>query len=202
MQSYARNISTMATNTTILADIKANDIEMTEPTLYSYLNALKLLFVIDDVPAWCPSIRSASAIRSLSKKEFTDPSIATAALALSPITLLNDLNTFGYIFECLCIRDLRVYSTALGGSVSYYHDRYGLECDVVLHFNNGAYALIEIKLGSKEIEDGASHLLELADLIKENKMKPPSMLMVLTGGEFAYRREDGIFVIPIGCLRD
>lgn len=202
LRSYARNISTLAANTTILADANANDVEMNETTMYSYLAALRQLFVIDDVPAWSPSIRSASAIRSSSKKGFSDPSIAAAAMGLSPEALLNDFNTFGFIFDCLCIRDLRVYSTAFGGTVSYYHDRYGLECDAVVHLDDGTYALVEMKLGSKEIEEGAKHLLELADLVKEHNMKTPSLLMILTGGEFAYQREDGVFIIPIGCLRD
>jgi predicted AAA+ superfamily ATPase len=192
----------LAANTTILADANANDVEMNETTMYSYLAALRQLFVIDDVPAWSPSIRSASAIRSSSKKGFSDPSIAAAAMGLSPEALLNDFNTFGFIFDCLCIRDLRVYSTAFGGTVSYYHDRYGLECDAVVHLDDGTYALVEMKLGSKEIEEGAKHLLELADLVKEHNMKTPSLLMILTGGEFAYQREDGVFIIPIGCLRD
>ncbi len=202
LRSYARNLSTLAANTTILADVKANDEEMTEPTLYSYLAALKRLYVIDDVPAWSPSIRSVHAMRATTKKEFVDPSIATAALGLSPDILLGDPATLGFVFECLCIRDLRVLSTAFGGSVSYYHDRSGLECDAVLHRSDGTYALIEMKLGSREIEEGASHLLRLADLLKENGLKAPSSLLVLTGGEFGYRTKDGISVVPIGCLRD
>ncbi len=208
LQSYARNISTLARNTAILRDMKANFSDMSEATMYSYLNALNRLFVIEDVPAWSPSIRSATTIRSGSKKEFIDPSIAVAALGLSPDRLLLDLNTFGFIFETLCIRDLKVYSSSQGGTISYYHDRQGLEADCVLHLADGRYALIEFKLGSKEIEDGANHLLQLQKLIQaynqrgEGTLAEPQLLMVITGGEMAYRRPDGVYIIPIGCLKD
>jgi len=208
LQSYARNISTLAADKTILVDVASNYMDMSEPTLHSYLNALERLYVIEDVPAWCPSIRSATTIRSSKKKEFVDPSIAVASLALSPDVLLMDMNTFGFIFECLCFRDLKVYSSALGGYVSYYRDKYGLEADCVLHLADGRYGLIEFKLGSKGIEEGASHLLELKRLIqkandeKKANLREPSFLMVLTGGEIGYRREDGVYIAPIGCLRE
>lgn len=209
LRSYARNISTLATNTSILQDIQANFSDMSAPTLYSYLNILNRLYVIEDIPAWNPSIRSASAIRSSDKKEFTDPSIAVAALNLSPEQLLLDLHTFGFIFETLCIRDLKVYSSKLGGRVSYYHDRYGLEADAVLHLDNDKYALIEFKLGSRGIEEGAKHLCKLRDLIHkhnlENPRQPlrePDLLIVITGGEYSYRQKDGVCIIPIGCLKD
>ena len=209
LRSYARNISTLATNASILSDIQANFSDLSEPTLYAYLNVLKRLFVIEDVPAWNPSIRSATSMRSGDKKEFTDPSIAVAALNLSPEKLLLDLHTFGFIFETLCIRDLKVYSASLGGRVSYYHDRFDLEADCVLHLDNGKYALIEFKLGSKQIEEGARHLCGIRDLIRkhntekpEQKLSEPDLLIVITGGEIAYRREDGVCVIPIGCLKD
>lgn len=208
LQSYARNISTLAKDSVILKDVSANYSDITYPTLSSYIDALEKLFVIEDVPAWCPSIRSATAIRSGKKKEFTDPSIAVAALGLTPDLLLLDLHTFGFIFECLCIRDLKVYSSAMGGKVSYYHDRYDLESDCVLHLENGAYALIEFKLGSKEIEEGAQHLLELKRLIQEANeknnagLREPSLLVVITGGEMAYTRDDGVKIVPIGTLRD
>lgn len=208
LQSYARNISTLATDKTIHKDVFSNYIDISESTLYSYLNALERLYVIEDVPAWCPSIRSATAMRSSKKKGFTDPSIATAAFLLSPEALLHDLNTFGYIFECLCIRDLKIYSSTAGGRTSYYHDRYGLEADCVLHLANGRYALIEFKLGSREIEEGAAHLIELKQLIqkanaeKRARLSEPDMLIVITGGEMAYTRKDGVKIIPIGCLRD
>lgn len=208
LQSYARNISTLASNQTILQDVQSNFIDITSPTLYSYLNALERLFVIKNVPAWCPSIRSATAIRSSSKKEFIDPSIAIASLGLTPDLLLQDFRTFGFIFETLCIRDLNVYSTALNGKISYYHDRYNLEADCVLHINNGKYALIEFKLGNKGIEEGAAHLLKLLHLIREHNLKnvaqirEPEFLAIITGGEMAYTRKDGIKIIPIGCLKD
>lgn len=202
LRSYARNISTLATDKAILTDIIANDTNMDSRTLKSYLNALERLYVIDEVPAWCPNIRSATSIRSSNKREFIDPSIAVASLNLSPKLLIQDLNTFGFIFETLCIRDLKVYSTNIGGEISYYHDKYGLEADCVLHLDDGRYALIEFKLGSKQIDDGANHLLELKRLIKKANMKEPSLLIVITGGEIAYTRKDGVKVIPIGCLKD
>lgn len=208
LRSYARNVSTMATDKTLIADISANDSNMDRRTLKSYLTALERLYVIEEVPAWCPSIRSASAIRSCNKREFVDPSIAVVALNLSPKLLLQDLNTFGFIFETLCIRDLKVYSSNIGGDVSYYHDKYGLEADCVLHLNDGKYALIEFKLGSKQIDEGAAHLLELKRLISEAnkeegpKLREPDLLIVITGGEMAYTRKDGVKIIPIGCLKD
>jgi len=208
LQSYARNISTLATNRTILADVISSNIDISEPTLFSYLSALERLFLIDDLPAWQPSIRSATTIRSGKKREFIDPSIAAAALALSPEMLLQDFNTFGFIFECLCIRDLRVYATAMGGYAAYYHDRYGLEADCVLHLADGRYALVEFKLGSREIEEGAAHLIELKMLIqkanKENtiQIREPDLLIVITGGEMAFSRKDGVKIIPIGTLKN
>ena len=208
LRSYARNISTLATDKTILDDVSSNYMDISEPTLYSYLNALERLYVIEDVPAWCPSIRSATTIRSSKKKEFVDPSIAVAAFELSPKKLHQDLNAFGFIFECLCIRDLKVYSSASGGHVSYYRDRYGLEADCVLHLANGRYALIEFKLGSRGIEEGAAHLVELKKLIraaseeKRAKLRAPDLLMVITGDDMAYTRNDGVKVIPIGALKN
>lgn len=201
LRSYSRNISTLATNSSILKDMWQNDIGINETTMYKYISALKQLYVIQELPAWNPAIRSATAMRSANKKGFSDPSIAAAALGLGPEQLLDNLNTFGFFFESLCIRDLSVYSSALGGHISYYHDRYGLECDIVLHLRDGRYGLIEVKLGSKEIEEGVSHLLKLEGLIKDNKMRLPSFCMVLTGGEFAYQRDDGVYVVPIGCLK-
>jgi hypothetical protein len=179
------------------------------PTFNDYVGALEKLFVIDDIEAWSPAIRSKTVIRTGKKRCFVDPSIAVAALGASPESLELDLNTFGFIFECLCFRDLRVYSQALGGHLSYYHDRLGLEADAVLHLDDGRYALIECKLGSREIEDGAKHLLEIKRLVAEKnkaeqqiRLREPDLLIVLTGGEMAYTREDGVKVIPIGCLRD
>ena len=208
LRSYARNISTLAKKSNILKDVTANADSMTMPTLDSYLNALEKLFVIEDVEAWCPAIRSATTIRSGKKREFTDPSIAVAAMGLTPENLEQDLKTFGFIFECLCIRDLKVYSSALGGEVSYYHDRSDLEADCVLHLSDGRYALIEFKLGSREIEEGAQHLLQIKQLVRaanasgKTNLREPDLLMVITGGELAYTRPDGVKIIPIGCLRD
>lgn len=208
LHSYARNISTLVTNNSILEDINANE-EMGPTSFYEYLDALKRLFVIEDINAWKPNIRSKTSIRSSNKREFIDPSIAVAALGLSPEYFQTDLKTFGFIFECLCIRDLKIYSNSQGGRISYYRDRYGLEADAVLHLDDGRYALIEIKLGSKEIEEGAKHLVELKNLIIQNNtlnpksaLPKPTLLIVLTAGPIAYKRKDGVFVIPIGCLRN
>ena len=175
----------------------------------SYVKALEKLFVIQDIGAWCPAVRSKDAIRSTPKRTFCDPSIAVAAMQLSPKALTLQLKTFGFLFEQLCIRDLKAYTSDIDTHVNYYHDRYGLEADVVLHLADGRYALIECKLGSQEIEDGAGHLLELKRLIKEHKktehqnpIREPDLLMILTGGQYAYRRQDGVFVVPLACLKD
>lgn len=208
LRSYARNISTLTNNQTMMQDIAANFGSISENTYLSYIAALNKLFVVEDVSAWSPAIRSKTTIRSSNKREFTDPSIAAAALKVTPEILMQDLNTFGYIFETLCYRDLKAYSNAYGGEVSYYHDRHGLEADCVLRLGDGRYALIEFKLGSRQIEEGAGHLVELRKLIREYnekeavKMKEPELLIVITGGEMAYRRKDGVYIIPIGCLRD
>ncbi len=209
LRSYARNISTLAKKSNMLKDVVANFETVAMNTFDSYLNAFQRLFVIQDIPAWCPAIRSASAIRSGMKREFCDPSIAVAALGLTPQMLEMDLKTFGFIFETMCIRDLRAYSQSLRGSLAYYHDRYDLETDAVLRIANGQFALIEFKLGSSEIEEGAQHLIEVQNLIKEyNKkekqvpLREPDLLIVITGGQLAYTREDGVKVIPLACLRD
>lgn len=209
LRSYARNTCTLAKKSSILADVSEEIESLSLPTLNDYISALEKLFVIEDIDAWSPAIRSKTVIRTGKKRCFVDPSIAVASLGASPQSLELDLKTFGFIFECLCIRDLKVYSSALGGKISYYRDRSGLEADIVLHLDDGRYALIECKLGSREIEDGARHLLEIKRLIKEKnktdkqiKLQEPDLLIVLTGGEFAYTREDGVKVIPIGCLRN
>lgn len=208
LRSYARNISTLARKNTLLADITASgDQGITQDTFNDYERALERLFVIQNIEAWCPAIRSKSAIRSSVKRGFADPSIAVAILGLSPEALSSQLKTFGFLFEQMCIRDLRAYTNDLSGHVSYYRDRYGLEADVVLHLEDGRYALIECKLGSSEIERGAEHLLELKHLISSaNKretqvpIREPDLLILLTGGEMAYTRPDGVRVIPLGCL--
>lgn len=206
MRSYARNQGSQASAGTILADIVSNEsTEVSENTVYSYLKALKKIFVIEDSMAWNPNLRSKAAIRTSDTRYFADPSIATAALGLGPEDLVNDLKTFGLFFETLCVRDLRVYADALGGSVYHFRDKNGLECDAVIHLRNGKYGLIEIKLGGdKLIEEGASTLTALADKIDITKMKSPSFKMVLTGvGEYAYQRpQDGVYVVPIGCLKN
>ena len=209
LKSYARNVSTLAKKSIIFKDIAANSESVSAPTLASYLNALERLFVIEDIEAWCPAIRSATTIRAGKKRGFVDPSMAVAALGLTPEYLEKDLKTFGFIFECMCIRDLKIYSQALNGKVSYYHDRYDLEADAVLHIADGRYALIEFKLGSAEIDEGAKHLLKIRELVraynkaeKQVPLREPDLLMVITGGSMAYTREDGVKVIPIACLKD
>ena len=208
LRSYARNISTVASNQSIINDINANT-EMSESTFYDYVNVLKKLYVIQDVEAWCPAIRSKSAIQATNKREFVDPSLVVAALGVDPDYFNLDLKTFGFIFETLCIRDLKVYSAAHDGKVSYYRDRYGLEADCVLHLRDGRYALIEFKLGSSDIEDGAKHLTELEELIKQHnekekqvKLRLPDLKIVITGTQYGYKRLDGVLVVPIGCLKD
>ena len=208
LRSYARNISTIASNQSIINDIIANT-EMSESTFYDYVNVLKKLYVIQDVEAWCPAIRSKSAIQATNKREFVDPSLVVAALGVDPDYFNLDLKTFGFIFETLCIRDLKVYSAAHDGKVSYYRDRYGLEADCVLHLRDGRYALIEFKLGSADIEEGAKHLTELEKLIKQHnekekqvKLRLPDLKIVITGTQYGYKRPDGVLVVPIGCLKD
>lgn len=206
MRSYARNQASQATAGTILADIKANgDEQMSENTIYSYVKALKEIFVIEDSVAWNPNLRSKTAIRTSDTRYFIDPSIATAALGMGPKDLINDMETFGLIFETLAVRDLRVYAESLDGKVYHYRDKNNLECDAVVHLRNGSYGLIEIKIGGTNlINGGATNLKLLSDKIDTTKMKKPSFLMVLTGiGNYAYKRpEDGVLVVPIGCLKN
>ena len=205
MRSYARNQGAQIGVKTILDDICENDtVELSEKTIYSYINALKSIFVIEDMTAWNPNLRSKSAIRTSDTRYYIDPSIACAALGLGPEDLINDLNTFGLMFECLCVRDLRVYSQSLDGSVYHFRDRTGLECDAVIHLRNGMYGLIEIKIGGEKlIEEGAKNLLTLKERIDTTKMKSPSFMMVLTAvGDYAYTRTDGVMVVPIGCLKN
>lgn len=205
MRSYARNQGSQATIGTIVADMMTNDEnEIGIKTAGSYLDALQKIFVIEDSEAWNPNLRSKTAIRTANTRYFIDPSIGTAVLGLGPKDLINDLNTMGLFFETLCVRDLRIFADALDGQVFHYRDKSGLECDAVIHLRNGRYGLVEIKLGGDRlINEGASNLLALVDKINTDKMKEPSFLMVLTGtGDFAYRRKDGVYVVPIGCLKD
>jgi hypothetical protein len=205
LRSYARHQGAQASFATLRADLVSNEGEsLDEDTIASYVRALKSIFVVEDVEAWNPNLRSKSAIRSSDTRYFTDPSIATAVMGLGPNDLIADMNTFGFIFETMCLRDLRVFAEALNGTVYHYRDRNGLECDAVIHLRNGSYGLVEIKLGGDMlIAEGVKTLTTLAEKIDTTKMKSPSFLMVLTAsGDYAYRRNDGVYVVPIGCLKD
>lgn len=210
MRTYSRNISTLAKNTSMLADITAaGEVSLSMSAFEDYVTALQRLFVINNIDAWCPAIRSKTAIRSGLKRAFVDPSIAVAALGLTPEVLMIQLKTFGFIFEQMCVRDLRAYTLGFDNHLSYYRDRYGLEADLVVHLGDGRYALVECKLGSKEIDEGAHHLLELKRLIQEHNktekqvpLREPNLLVVMTGGRMAYTRPDGVKIIPLACLKD
>ena len=204
MRSFARNQGGQVANTMFRDDIRVNDTEsLSEDTIATYINALKKIYVIEDMPAWNPNLRSKTSIRTSDTRYFVDPSIATAGLGIFPQDLVNDLNTLGLLFETLCVRDLRVYADALDGNVLHYRDKSGLECDTVIHLRNGKYGLAEIKLGGQGlIEEGAANLKSLAAKIDTTKMPKPSFMMIVIGiGEFAYRREDGVYIVPIGCLK-
>ncbi|MBO4402676.1 MAG: ATP-binding protein [Bacteroidales bacterium] len=203
LRSYARHQGTPASISSITEDVRVNE-DVDEKTVSAYLAALKKIFVIEDMMAWNPNLRSKTAIRTSDNRYFTDPSIATAALGLGPDDLMQDLNTFGLFFETLCVRDLRVYADALDGEVYHFRDKNGLECDAVVHLRNGSFGLVEIKLGGERlIQEAVDTLNSLASKIDTSKMKEPSFLMILTAtGKFAYRRKDGIYVVPVGCLKD
>lgn len=200
LKTYARNVSTIVKKSTMINEIRNEFSTLSNPTYDSYLNAFEKLFVVEEIDAWNTNIRSKTAVIATKKRVFTDPSFATAILNISPKDLQQDLKTFGFLFENLCIRDLKIYSSMSDGEIKYYRDRYGLEADIVLTLNDGKYALIECKLGSEGIESGAKNLLKLQDIINNNKIKKPDALIILTGGEYAYVRDDGVKVIPIGCL--
>ncbi len=205
LRSYARHQGAQVPISTIYADLASSkEGSMSEETISSYITALKKIFVVEDMPAWSPNLRSKTAIRTSETRYFVDPSVATAALGMGPKDLENDLNTFGLMFETMAVRDLRVYAEALDGDVFHYRDKNGLECDAVIHLHNGSYGLVEIKLGGSKLEEeGASTLKELAKKIDTTRMKEPSFLMVLTGlGSYAYQRKDGVMVVPIGCLKN
>ena len=205
MRSYARNQGAQVSNTLLCEDIVVNEAETFDSdTVYSYINALKKIFVIEEMEAWNPNLRSKAAIRTSNTRYFVDSSIAAAALGVGPQDLIEDLNTFGLLFETMCIRDLRVFAEVLNGSVYHFRDKTGLECDAVIHLRNGVYGLIEIKLGGDRlIEEGAENLKKLGNKIDTTKMRAPAFLMVLIGvGDYAYRRQDGVYVVPIGCLKD
>jgi len=201
LQSLARNISTMASNETIMRDVTNDDTTLSTATFASYMNALRRIFVVDNVEAWLPSLRSKTAIRTSPKRHFVDPSIAAVLLRTNPEGLLKDFKTFGFLFEDLCARDLRVYAQANDGDVYHYHDKNELECDLIISLRDGRWAGVEVKLGRNEEEDAAKNLLKLASKVDEQKMNKPSFLMILTAGQYAYRRDDGVYVVPIGCLK-
>lgn len=205
MRSYARNQGSQVPNTVLVKDVANNDeTSINEETVATYLKALRKIFVIEDMPAWNPNLRSKTAIRSSDTRYYIDPSIAVAALGLGPDDLISDLHTFGFLFETLCIRDLRIYADSISGEVYHYRDKDGQECDAVIHLRNGKYGLIEIKLGGDTlIEEGARNLKAMEAKIDTDKMNTPSFLMVLTGvGNYAYRRKDGVFVVPISSLKN
>lgn len=202
LRSLARNISTMATNQTIKDDIEATDNTISDKTIYAYLNALRRIYVVEDLQAWSPSLRSKTTIRTSSKRQFVDPSIATAVMRTNPEGILKDFETFGLLFEALCVRDLRIYAQVNDGDVFHYRDKSGLEADMVVALRDGRWGAIEVKLGNKQTEVAAENLLKLKSKIDTGKMGDPSFLMVITGGQYAYRRDDGVLVVPIGCLKN
>ena len=205
MRSYARNQGCQSPNTALAAYVSVNDDgSINEETVSLYVNALRKIFVVEDMPAWNPNLRSKTAIRSSDTRYYVDPSIAAAAMGVGPQYLLADLNTLGFLCETMCVRDLRVYADALNGGVYHYRDKDGLECDAVIHLRNGSFGLVEIKLGGDRlIEEGAQNLKKLAGKIDTQKMKAPAFLMVLNGtGNYAYRREYGVYVVPVGCLKN
>jgi predicted AAA+ superfamily ATPase len=202
LRSLARNISTLTTAQAILEDVRANDLTINERTLDSYLNAMRRLFVVEDVPAWSPSLRSKTTIRTSVKRQLADPSIATAVMRVDAEGLLHDLNTFGFLFESLCTRDIRVYAQSNDGEVFHYRDKDQLEADLIVSLNDGRWAAIEVKLGEHQADEAAAKLIQLKNKVDTSRIGEPSFLMVLTGGKFAYRRKDGVIVVPVACLKD
>ena len=203
LRSLARNISTQVSNSTIEADIrKTSDDDISRPTLTDYLKTLEKLFVIEDVKATNLNLRSRYALRTKPKKFFVDPSIATAILDLKPMDLINDLNTFGFMFESLCIRDLKIYTESLGGDVTFYRDERGFEVDAILRMPSGKWGAIEIKLGAGYIDEAANNLLKFKEHVDIKKCGEPSFLLVLTGTNYSYKRDDGVYVVSIGTLKN
>jgi predicted AAA+ superfamily ATPase len=202
LRSLARNIATTATYQTIKEDIEAIDISISDKTISTYFNALRRIFVVEDLPAWAPSLRSKTAIRTTDKRHFVDPSIATAVMRTNPEGVLTDFKYFGFLFESLCTRDIRIYSQANDGDVFHYRDKSGLEADLIVRLRDGRWAAIEVKLGNKQIEEAAINLLALKKKIDEEKMGKASFLMIITAGQHAYQRKDGIWIVPIGCMKD
>jgi predicted AAA+ superfamily ATPase len=202
MRSLSRNVSSEASTTTILKDLRANDESISQVTIDQYVNALKMLYVIDDLPAWSPGLRSKTAIRTTAKRHFSDPSIATAALGATTKRLYADFGTFGLLFEALCIRDLRIYADALGGNVYHYRDAKGVEVDAVVQLQDGRWGAVEVKMGAGDIETAAKNLISFRANIDTARMQEPSFLMVLTATTSAFQMENGVLVVPLGCLRD
>lgn len=201
MRSFARNIATQASFQTIKADMEAHDATLSDKSISSYITALQRIFVVEDLPAWLPSLRSKTAIRSAVKRHFIDPSIAAAVMRTNPQGILKDFEYFGFLFESLCTRDIRIYAQRNDGDVFHYRDKSGLEADMIIRLRDGRWAAVEVKLGNSQIEEAASNLLKLKEKIDEETMGKASFLMILTGGQYAYRRDDGVFVVPIGCLK-
>lgn len=202
LRSLARNISTLTSANTILADVRANDLSINERTLDNYLNVMRRLFVVEDVPAWSPSLRSKTTIRSSVKRQLVDPSIATAVMRIDANGLLNDLNTYGFLFESLCTRDIRVYAQVNDGEIFHYRDKDQLEIDLIVSLNDGRWAAIEVKLGEHQADEAASNLIKLKNKVDTSRVGDPSFLMVLTGGKYAYQRKDGVMVVPLACLKN
>ncbi|MDR2201486.1 MAG: DUF4143 domain-containing protein [Clostridiales bacterium] len=200
MRSISRNVSTQATLATIRSDLSGGDEYLSENTVLNYINALSKLYVVEDLPAWNPSVRSKTAVRTSPTRHFVDPSVAAAVLRISPDGLLKDFNTFGLLFESLCVRDIRIYAETLDGEVFHYRDRYGLEADAVIQLKDGRWGAVEVKMGASEVEKGAANLLKLKNTVNTDKMNEPSFLMILTAGSYAYRRPDGVYIVPLGCL--
>lgn len=201
LQSLSRNITTLTATQTILADIRNHMPTTTVKTIDDYLNALRRIFVIEDEPAWMPSIRSKAAIRTSHKRQLVDPSIAVATLGVKPQRLLKDFTSFGFLFESLCVRDMRVYAQANDGEVFHYRDASGQEVDMIVSLRDGRWGAVEVKLGGGQIDEAARNLIDLRNKVDDASMGKPSFLMVLTGTEFAYRRTDGVYVVPLGCLK-
>ena len=203
IRSLARNICTTANLATLKDDTSYSDKEVSEKTISDYINTLSRLYVIDNVEAWCPKLRSKTDIRTSPKRCFVDPSIAVASLRANDKDLLKDFKTFGFIFESLCIRDLKIYAQYLDGDIFFYRDKNDLESDAVIHLKDGRWAAIEIKLGNSEsIDEAANNLLKLTKIIDTNEMNNPSFLMVITAGKYAYKRKDGVYVVPITTLKN
>lgn len=202
LRSLSRNLSTLTTANTILKDVRANDVTINERTLDNYLNAMRRLFVVEDIPAWSPSLRSKTTIRTSVKRQLADPSIATAIMRVDVNGLLHDLNTFGFLFESLCTRDIRVYAQANDGEIFHYRDKDQLEIDLIVSLNDGRWAAVEVKLGEHHADEAAANLIRLKNKVDTSRIGNPAFLMVLTGGKFAYQRKDGVLVLPLACLKN